>query len=319
MADAEVLLDYISDLGDGLVALDLQLGELGGGGVLAHDAIFDVVEGEKVTVGFSSVALVGIDLFDFLFCMTTESGAIGEIVGIVDRSWCKGGGQHKTVAGVDRRMFLQTKVGDIIFNRPVGFQVPGELKRIALFIPLALFTVAVFALLFQLILTQGSTGGLNQAGIHGNALVDGKPLLLELAQDLGVDRIHGLLGQPAAEAGEGGVIRSRLAEGKPQKGFEGQAVGDLVFQLGVRGDAEPLLQQQAFEQHQGRVGAGAFLAGAHGVMAEQDGFHARPVDGVVELLHELDAAVLFQAGGHGEVGEIQVAGGLFESHAHLLV
>jgi hypothetical protein len=109
-----------------------------------------------------------------------------------------------------------------------------------------------------------------------------------------------------------------LAEGQTQKGFEGQAVGDLVFQLGVRGDAEPLLQQQAFEQHQGRVGAGAFLAGAHGVMAEQDGFHARPVDGVVELLHELDAAVLFQAVGHGEVGEIQIAGGLFESHDYLL-
>jgi hypothetical protein len=123
----------------------------------------------------------------------------------------------------------------------------------------------------------------------------GKPLLLELAQDLGIDRIHGLLGQPTAEAGEGRMVRGRLAEGKPQKGFEGQAVGDLVFQLGIRGDAEPLLQQQAFEQHQGRVGAGAFLAGAHGVMAEQDGFHARPVDGVVELLHELDAAVLFQA------------------------
>ena len=85
MADAEVLLDYISDFGDGLVALDLQLGELGGGGVLAHDAIFDVVEGEKVTVGFSGVALVGIDLFDLLFCMTTESGAIGQEVGIVNQ------------------------------------------------------------------------------------------------------------------------------------------------------------------------------------------------------------------------------------------
>ena len=114
-------------------------------------------------------------------------------------------------------MFLQTKVGNIIFNRPVGFLVPGELKRIAIFIPLAIFTVAVFALLFQLISTQGSTGGLNQAGIHGNALVDGKPLLLELAQDFGVDRIHGILGQPVAEAGEGEVIRSRLAEGQTQK------------------------------------------------------------------------------------------------------
>jgi hypothetical protein len=143
----------------------------------------------------------------------------------------------------------------------------------------------VFALLFQLILTQGATGRLNQAGIHGNALVDGKPLLLELAQDLGVDRIHGLLGQSATETGEGGVIRSRLAERQTQKGFEGQPVGDLVFLLGIRRDTEPLLQHKAFEQHQGRVGAGALFAGAHGVMAEQDGFHACIVDGLVELLH----------------------------------
>ena len=54
MADAEVLLDYISDFGDSLVALDLQLGELGGGGVLAYDAIFDLIECQKVTVGFPS-------------------------------------------------------------------------------------------------------------------------------------------------------------------------------------------------------------------------------------------------------------------------
>jgi hypothetical protein len=72
---------------------------------------------------------------------------------------------------------------------------------------------------------------------------------------------------------------------------------NLVFQLGIRGDvypveleyhstgAEPLLQQQAFEQHQGRVGAGAFLPGADDVMAEQDGFDAGPIDGVAELVH----------------------------------
>jgi len=53
-------------------------------------------------------------------------------------------------------------------------------------------------------------------------------------------------------------------------------------------------------------------------VAEQDGFNPRPVDGVAELVHELDAAVLFQAVGQGEVGEIHAAGGLFESHAHLL-
>jgi hypothetical protein len=67
---------------------------------------------------------------------------------------------------------------------------------------------------------------------------------------------------------------------------------NLVFYLGIRGDAEPLLQQQAFEQHQGRVGAGVFLAGSHGVMAEKDGFHARPVDGVVDQIKRRHTIVL---------------------------
>jgi hypothetical protein len=115
------------------------------------------------------------------------------------------------------------------------------------------------------------------------------------------------------------VIRGGLAEGKAQESFKGEPVVDLILQFGIRLDAEPFLKQQALEEHQGRVGLGALLDGAHGVMAEQDGLSTRPVDGVAELLHELDAAVLFQAVGHGEVCEIQVAGGLFESHAHLLV
>jgi len=36
------------------------------------------------------------------------------------------------------------------------------------------------------------------------------------------------------------------------------------------------------------------------------------------MASKLDAAVLFQAIGHGEVAEIKVASGLFGSHAHLL-
>jgi hypothetical protein len=137
----------ISDFGDGLVALNLQLGELGGGGVLAHDAIFDLVKCQKVTVWFSftllnpafggfamrnstgQVALAGIGLFYLLFCMTTESGAIGQEVGIVNRGRSEGGSQHKPVAGVNRRMFFKAKVGSVIFNRPVGFLVLGELQR----------------------------------------------------------------------------------------------------------------------------------------------------------------------------------------------
>jgi hypothetical protein len=100
------------------------------------------------------------------------------------------------------------------------------------------------------------------------------------------------------------MIRSRLAEGKPQNGFEGQLVVDLVFQFGVGLNPEPLLQEQAFEEHQWWVGPRALFAGAHGVMAEQEGIDPRPVEVGAELLHELDAAVLFQAVGQGEVGEV---------------
>ncbi len=59
VADAEVLLDDVSDLGDGLVTQDFRVGQLGGGGVFSQDAIRDVVEGEKAPVGLSGVALVG--------------------------------------------------------------------------------------------------------------------------------------------------------------------------------------------------------------------------------------------------------------------
>jgi hypothetical protein len=67
----------------------------------------------------------------------------------------------------------------IIFDHPVGIEVPGELQRFAVFIPLTFISLTVFALLFQLIVAQGAAGGLDQPGIHGNALVYEKPLLLE--------------------------------------------------------------------------------------------------------------------------------------------
>jgi hypothetical protein len=49
--------------------------------------------------------------------------------------------------------------------------------------------------------------------------------------------------------------------------------------------------------HRRRAGAGALIAVAHDVMAESDGFYARPVDGVAELVHEIDEAVFVQAVG----------------------
>jgi hypothetical protein len=59
-------------------------------------------------------------------------------------------------------------------------------------------------------------------------------LLFELAQNLGVDRIHSGFGMRLWKREKGGVVRSWLAKGQAQKGYEGQPIVDLVFQLGVR-------------------------------------------------------------------------------------
>jgi len=44
MADAEVLFHDVSDFGDALATQDLRVGQLGGSGVLTHDAVFDMVK-----------------------------------------------------------------------------------------------------------------------------------------------------------------------------------------------------------------------------------------------------------------------------------
>jgi hypothetical protein len=45
----------------------------------------------------------------------------------------------------------------------------------------------------------------------------------------------------------------------------------LIFQLRVGINAEPLLQQHAFEQQQGRIGTCAFATGANAVMVYKNG------------------------------------------------
>ena len=97
-------------------------------------------------------------------------------------------------------MLFDSEVRLFVLYRPVAFHIARKLQWLAILILLAFLGIAMRAFLFQLIIAKRSTGGLYQAGVHGHALIDGKPLGLELAQDLGVDLFHGGLAQPAAEA-----------------------------------------------------------------------------------------------------------------------
>jgi hypothetical protein len=66
-------------------------------------------------------------------------------------------------------MLFKSKVEGMVTKAPVRFKVTKELQRFAIFIPLSLLSLTVFTLLYQPILAQRPAGGLDQAGIHGNA------------------------------------------------------------------------------------------------------------------------------------------------------
>ena len=154
----------------------------------------------EVAVGETGVALVGIDDFDRFIGMATEDRAILQEVGVMDRGRTMDGGQDKAMLGINGRMFLEPEVRFLIFDGSVAFQIARELQRITILILLTFLTVAVRAFLLQIIVAHRAAGRFHQAGVHGHALVDGKPLGLELAQDLGVDLFHGGFTEPAAEA-----------------------------------------------------------------------------------------------------------------------
>ena len=55
---------------------------------------------------------------------------------------------------------------------------------------------------FDFVIADRAVGGFNQSGINGNAFIDTEALGLKLAQNFGVDLIHGFFGKPCSKAGE---------------------------------------------------------------------------------------------------------------------
>ena len=93
------------------------------------------------------------------------------------------------------------------------------------------------------------------------------------------------------------MVRRGFTERQAQEFLKGQSIIDLIFQLGIGGNiypvefddystgAKPFLQQQALEQEDGRIGIGAFIAGADGVMLHENRFDTGPVNGGRNLFH----------------------------------
>ena len=131
MTNSKILFHNIAKFGDAFVSLYFELSQLCGGGVFSHNAIGNLIVCQKLPIWFTSIAFIGIDFFNRLFCVSAIDRAVRQIVGIVDRSLGQSGGQDEAVVGVHgglprsiRRpfnwgMFLQAIVGDIVFDDPV--------------------------------------------------------------------------------------------------------------------------------------------------------------------------------------------------------
>jgi hypothetical protein len=73
-------------------------------------------------------------------------------------------------------MFLQSVVGFVILDNPVGVQITRELKVIPVLVYLSLRGLSFFSLFLNLLIADRVTGRLNQSGINGYAFIDGQAL-----------------------------------------------------------------------------------------------------------------------------------------------
>ena len=108
-------------------------------------------------------------------------------------------------------------------------------------------------------------------------------------------------------------------KGKAQELFKGQPVVDLVFEFGIGVDAEPLLKEHAFKEEQRRIGVSTFTAGTNGIVSHQDLFNANPVNGIIEIIHEFEAAVMFEGTSECQVSLPRRSGRSYWGQAQILI
>jgi len=173
MADAKILFHHVPDLGDGLVPLYLIRGQLGASGGFSHNAVLDLVHTEKLPVFLSKIALVGKDLLYGILGMTTASDTQREIRAVMER--CRGHfrRQDKAITGIYGSVLLQSKVRDLISHCPVRIEIAGKLHRLSRLIQASFRRFSFDFFFLQFIFADGMAGRLYQAGVDGNAFIDG--------------------------------------------------------------------------------------------------------------------------------------------------
>lgn len=88
--------------------------------------------------------------------MATENRTILEETGVMNRGRAVDRGQDKAVLGIHGCVLLEAEVGHLVFDGPVAFQITREFQRLAIFILLTFFSIALRTFLFQIIIAHGS-------------------------------------------------------------------------------------------------------------------------------------------------------------------
>jgi hypothetical protein len=100
-----------------------------------------------------------------------------------------------------------------------------------------------------------------------------------------------------------------------QKFPKGVSIVYLGFQFGIGIDAEPLLEEKAFEKNKRGIGFISFKAFADGIVSEKDRFDGFPIGDGVNLFHSLDGPIPFAGVKKGNVGKGQIGIDFFKAHS----
>lgn len=173
LANAEILFHDVPDLGDGLIPLYLIRGQLSTPRGFSHNAVLYIVKAQKLTIIFSKIALVCKDFLDRILSMATAGDTEREEGAVMEGGRGHFRGEDKAVTGIYGSMLFEAKVWLVVLDRPVGIKIAGKLHRFSQLIQGSLRRLSFDPFFFQLVLADGMAGGLYQAGIDGNALIDG--------------------------------------------------------------------------------------------------------------------------------------------------
>jgi len=147
MAQSKVLLHNVPDFGNCFVTFFFIFRKFCTYSCFAHNAICNIIQGQKLPVRFSEIPFICKYLFDGFFRMTTSGNAKRKIRAVMMGIRRYFRSQDESLQDIYGSMFLQTEMSDIIFSCPVRFPIAGEFKRLAVLSDIA-FGRFAFSLFF---------------------------------------------------------------------------------------------------------------------------------------------------------------------------